>query len=510
MRGPELRKKTALVALAYFVTARLSLLVAIPPGYSTIVWPAAGIALSALWIWGAELWPGVFIGSFLANAAMAWSRGDAALPPYLLSVWIGAGSAAQAFVAVTLVRRACDGRDLLAEEKDLLRFLLIGGPLACLVSSSWSAMGMLLFGQIAPRELLFSWTTWWIGDSIGVVSTAPLILLWAGHGPARSRRGKLAVLAAFAAILAGVAAIQVYSIRNEEATVRASAKETLEDVSLTMRVGLAGHLDALQSTADLFASDHVDRREFAHFAHGLLERHPGILALEWRPRVIDARRGAVEAAARREGLKGFVFREVDGVTPRGRAPEYFPIVYVEPLAGNEKALGMDIGPDSLIRDAAAKALAGDRPAASGPVPLIQVGGRTGVVVMVPVRASPRGEARGMVEGVFLLSDMMGDLLSGVDKRNLGVRVYDDTPPGEPRLLYERGPNVPPSLAAVSVAGDFAGRRWRFELLPTTDFESRPREPLSWFALFGSLLFTYLIGWVVLTLYGRGEKARINM
>ncbi len=263
-----------------------------------------------------------------------------------------------------MIRRACDARDLLAEESDLFRFLLLGGPSACLISSVWSTFGMLLFGQIAPREILFSWTTWWVGDSIGAITAAPLVLLWAGQGPPRSRRGKLAVFSAFATILAGVAAVQIYSIRNEETTVRASAAATLEDVSLSHARGpRPRHLDALQTTADMLGSDHVDRNEFARFARGVLERHPGMLALEWRPRVIDARRRAVEESARRDGLEGFVFREVDSVTPRGRAPEYYPILYVEPVAGNEKALGMDMPPGrSLIRDAAAKALSSGLPA----------------------------------------------------------------------------------------------------------------------------------------------------
>jgi CHASE1-domain containing sensor protein len=509
MRTPNRWRKAALVALAYFVTARLSLLLAIPPGYSTIVWPAAGIALGALWIWGVDLWPGILVGSCAANALMAWSRGDASLPPYLLSVWIGVGAAAQAFIATTLIRRACDGRNFLAEDGDQLRFLMLGGPLACLVASSWAAAGMLLFGQIAPRELLFSWATWWIGDSIGIVTTAPLVLLWAGRAPKGSRRSKIEIAAAFAAILAGIAAIQIYSIRHEEQSVRASAAEILDDVSLTMRVGLAGHLDTLQTTADMFASDHVTRQEFARFARGVLERHPGMLALEWRPRVIDAQRPAVEAAARRDGVKDFLFRENDRVTPRDRTPEYFPLLYVEPADENASKLGVDIAPDSPIRETAAAALKSGAPAASGAIPLVLGTGKMGIVVMVPVRAPGAAEPKGLIEGVFVIGDMTGDLLGGVDRRNLSVRVYDDTPPGPPQLLYQRGPRVPPSLEELSVVGTFAGRRWRFEMIPTANFATRDRAPLSWFVLFGSLVFAYLVGWVVLTLYGRGEKARIN-
>ncbi|HET6492314.1 MAG TPA: hypothetical protein VFG44_05000, partial [Burkholderiales bacterium] len=38
----------ALLAAAYFITARLALLFAIPPGYATAVWPPSGIALAAM------------------------------------------------------------------------------------------------------------------------------------------------------------------------------------------------------------------------------------------------------------------------------------------------------------------------------------------------------------------------------------------------------------------------------------------------------------------------------
>ena len=58
-----------LLAAAYFVTGRLGLLAAIPPGYATVVWPPSGIALAALLLYGPSLWPGVVLGSFAVNVA---------------------------------------------------------------------------------------------------------------------------------------------------------------------------------------------------------------------------------------------------------------------------------------------------------------------------------------------------------------------------------------------------------------------------------------------------------
>lgn len=55
------------LAATYFFAAKLALLLAIPPGYATAVWPAAGIAIAVLLIRGSQLWPGVVLGSFFAD-----------------------------------------------------------------------------------------------------------------------------------------------------------------------------------------------------------------------------------------------------------------------------------------------------------------------------------------------------------------------------------------------------------------------------------------------------------
>src|SRR5437870_11081299 len=62
---------TVLLFVAYFVTARLGLLMDAVAGFATLVWPPTGIALAALVLFGARLWPGVLAGEV---SRIVWGR----------------------------------------------------------------------------------------------------------------------------------------------------------------------------------------------------------------------------------------------------------------------------------------------------------------------------------------------------------------------------------------------------------------------------------------------------
>jgi integral membrane sensor domain MASE1 len=63
--------QTALIGALYYTAGKLSLLLAIPPGYAAAVWPASGIALAGTLSLGYHVWPGILIGSFLVNISTA-------------------------------------------------------------------------------------------------------------------------------------------------------------------------------------------------------------------------------------------------------------------------------------------------------------------------------------------------------------------------------------------------------------------------------------------------------
>src|SRR5262249_52981408 len=90
--------QAAALAAVYFGAAKLSLEFAIPPGYATAVWPPSGIALAALLLFGARLWPGVWLGAALANITVETSWAAAAV--------IATGNTLEALVGASLARRA--------------------------------------------------------------------------------------------------------------------------------------------------------------------------------------------------------------------------------------------------------------------------------------------------------------------------------------------------------------------------------------------------------------------
>ena len=69
---PYLHPRTLVLTLGlaavYFGAAKLGLSLAVMAEQVSAVWPPTGVALAALLIYGYQIWPGILLGAFLANA----------------------------------------------------------------------------------------------------------------------------------------------------------------------------------------------------------------------------------------------------------------------------------------------------------------------------------------------------------------------------------------------------------------------------------------------------------
>ena len=254
--------------------------------------------------------------------------------------------------------------------------------------------------------------------------------------------------------------------------------------ALTREV-LSRYEDSLFGLSALFTVDtNVSRTEFMVAASRLEARIAGAQAFEWVPWVTQADRAAFEAAMQRAyPQRKFEFTDYDADAQPRRAPErphYYPVTYIQPMRGNQEALGYDLkpGPTAVFLERARETR---QMAVTHQIRLIQEkGGQMGVVMIWPVYRAPRPGApstaevfAGFLQCVFRVRDMLETVCSRQPDSILDM-LFIDASEADPvrRLLYHRPAD---EAAARAPAPDeakvregvhrdhllaFGGRDWR--------------------------------------------------
>jgi signal transduction histidine kinase len=178
----------AAIGIVYFGAARLGLSLAFATQQVTAVWPPSGIAVAALLLFGYRVWPGIFGGALLINAISA--------EPLLTAAGIAAGNTLEAVVAVFLMRRAVGSDHSIDRAKNVVALAGLAALLGATVGATLGVANLALAGIVAWWDYSLVWWVWWMGDAMGVLLVAPVILAWS-TGPRLSWRGwRLVELAA--------------------------------------------------------------------------------------------------------------------------------------------------------------------------------------------------------------------------------------------------------------------------------------------------------------------------
>jgi len=155
------------VAVAYYVTARLSLRVALVGSVVTPIWPPTGIAVVALLRFRVRIWPAITLAAFLVNAPIN--------PTLAGAVLIAVGNTAAPLLAVGLLR-AAGFRSQLDRLRDALALVFLGALTSMALSAALGTAALLMDGTISSGNVASTWTLWWAGDATGVLVFAPLLL----------------------------------------------------------------------------------------------------------------------------------------------------------------------------------------------------------------------------------------------------------------------------------------------------------------------------------------------
>ena len=182
--------KIVCVCLAYFAAGRLGLSVPFTSGNVSPVWPASGLALAAVLLWGYEVWPGIAVGAFLANFLSPI--------PTLAALGIAVGNTGSAVLGGYLLRRNSrhpPGVKL----RDVLGLICFGAAASPVVAAILGSTTLFLT-RVRP------WSTfgtavriWWFGDAMGILLVTPLLLTALDWPKFRGRARALELFALLAA-----------------------------------------------------------------------------------------------------------------------------------------------------------------------------------------------------------------------------------------------------------------------------------------------------------------------
>jgi signal transduction histidine kinase/sensor domain CHASE-containing protein len=285
-----------------------------------------------------------------------------------------------------------------------------------------------------------------------------------------------------------------------------------ERVAAALKARVNAYGGVLYGVRGLFgASSHVTATEFhlSHESRAVEERYPGVKVVGYADLLergeVARRVRQVRREVRRSGLD--YPRFMINPRPSRRTRRVAPITYLEPQATNEPAFGLDFLSEPQRRTALERALATGKPAATGPVRLIQEpADQRGFLLMLGVWNRHR-RATGVAYAGFRMGDLVGRVVP-TDERPAALEVYDLGPTSRRALPIDRAVPMYDSDATRDVrqphdAGfgshtirfDVMGRHWAVFYAPDRSL-APDGALLTWLPLAIAALLAGLAAWML--------------
>ncbi|MEC4750660.1 EAL domain-containing protein [Methylomicrobium sp. Wu6] len=498
-----------LLAIGYFLGGYFGTLLSIPPSHASPIWPAAGIAFAGMVTYGHKVIPGILAGAFMAQI---FSFLDKASPDGLFfSLFVGSiasiAATLQAGLGAWLTRRYVGADNPLTDDRSILRFIALGGPVSCIFSASAGVITLHAEGALAWQDMPVSWITWWIGDTVGVLIFAPLLLCFIGV--LRNRRSMRINSVALPLIILSLLVIVIlhFGKQQEKQRIRSLFEEHCSLLHNALQNEFTRYTEINQYIKVFFDSSiDVSADEFKNYTKPLLAEHSDIQALEWIPRITATQRSTHE-----QSLGAAIYTQAPG-NPSGMQSEYFPITYAEPFDANARARGLDIS--SKPNSFAAIRKAGDtaKTTLSGVIRLVQdPSNQASAAIYTPVYqagrpidtlAQRRAALRGFVANVFQVHQKIDTVKNQYTRLQLLLKITDfgDTLFDEMRHYPASSLDFPKLEKTLPL--HIADRTWSIMYAAAPEFYNEQLNWNIWWLILGCFMFTGMTGLGLLMLTGR--------
>lgn len=224
--------------------------------------------------------------------------------------------------------------------------------------------------------------------------------------------------------------------RKEEQAHKYIFEAQAQEITASIQKQISVNLEKLISLDALYdVSYPVSKEDFSAYTRHLISPGSSIKALSWIPRVSAVQRNGFERNSREAGDSCFSIVEKSGssLEPAGSRKEYFPVRYIEPVQGNEAAMGFDLASCKVRRTALEKAALTNQMVVTEPIRLVQSSTKErGVLVFFPFRKDDK--LIGYFSAVFSMNDLV--VRSGEDflSKNFNIFIFDTAAEKSNQLL----------------------------------------------------------------------------
>src|SRR4030042_5499186 len=161
--------KLLILAIISHLAARLGLSMAYVQANTSPVWPPTGIGLAGLLIFGYKLWPGISLGVLLGSLLTG--------APFNLALGMSIGNTLEALVAVVCLNRIIHLHNKLDRIQDVVGLIMVSF-VCTTIGASIGSMTLMILSYSQWEYFWPIWFTWWVGDLLGALVLAPLLLTW--------------------------------------------------------------------------------------------------------------------------------------------------------------------------------------------------------------------------------------------------------------------------------------------------------------------------------------------
>lgn len=511
--------KLILTVAGYFILAKVASFLSIPPGFSTAMWPSAGLALAFILVLGYKMWPGLLIASILINLTGIVQSSHTTfdlIQSFLISGTIGLGASLQACVGAYLIKRYIQFPNVLENERDIFIFLGIGGPISCVISSTVGVLNLIFWKLIPASDFLFNWWTWWVGDTIGVMIFTPILLFLLPGVIQTTFSRRLSIVAplsiVFLIVMSSFAFVQEWEKNRTSDKFSQHANVIFE----AFRRELNSYTNALSSIGGLYDKvEDIGEDKFRQLIKRHFEFYPGLNAISWNMVVKQKDRASYEKSL---SVYSFQNKELNikELSPQGGfrisdpREEYIPVTLIEPMEKHAAAIGYDLASERKRRETIERAKKLNSASLSPKLMLVQDQKKlSSFIAFIPTyphetTTHSSDNINGYISGVFDIDHFVSSVIEGIIEPNVGFKIVDISE-DQPELLYTNYTDKMNSEFKIddkSKKLNILGRTWIVDIASLQSKSLINNSLYSWLVLAGGMLFTSLLGAFLLTITGR--------